>query len=154
MKTSTELLSQLYDVHPAPPVPFWPPAPGWWIITIVLIGGMWWWYRHYYLSQAFKRIALQNLKQLRQDYQHHKNSSQLAMGLSILVRRVALVKFPHHQVSNLIRFEWLEFLNETGQTQAFTEGVGQVLCTAPYQKFSHIDADTLLSEVEKWIKRQ
>ena len=96
MNSSTELLSQLHDIHPPMQVPFWPPAPGWWIVAIlvilfIMIAG--WMYRRYYLSQAFKRMALQILKQLHQDYQRSGDRVELAMALSILLRRVALVNF-------------------------------------------------------------
>ena len=39
-------LVNLKDIHLPPPVPFWPPAPGWWILALLLIstlfiGGVW-----------------------------------------------------------------------------------------------------------------
>ncbi len=154
MNSSADLLNQLHDIYQPAAVPFWPPAPGWWIITVLLLSVIGWGLRHYYRSQVFKRIALQELKQVHENYQRHNNQSQLAMELSNLLRRVALVKYPHRPVSNLIRFAWLQFLDDTGKTQAFTEGPGQVLCTAPYQKSSQLDAEALLEVVKQWIKRQ
>jgi hypothetical protein len=151
MMFSTELL---YDIHPPAPVPFWPPAPGWWIVAILLISGVGWWCWYYYFSQAFKRIALKKLKQLHKDYQRSGDATQLAMELSILLRRVALVRFPRRQVANLIGAAWLQFLDKTGKTQDFTKGQGQVLCTAPYQKSPLIEANDLLRLVKAWIKQQ
>ena len=157
MNSSTDLLSQLHNIHPPTPVPFWPPAPGWWIVAIlvilfIMVAG--WIYRRYYLSQAFKRMALKILKQLRQDYQCSGESIQLVMALSILLRRVALVKFPRHQVAGLIGRSWLQFLDETGHTKAFTQGLGQVLVTVPYQKYSQVDTEALFNLVTTWIKQQ
>ena len=157
-RMNADLLNQLHDIHTPLPPPFWPPALGWWIIAGLLIllftSAVWWWYRHYYLSQAFKRIALKELTQLREDYQHNNDSTQLVMALSILLRRVALVKYPRSQVANLIGMAWLQFLDKTGKTQDFTNGQGQVLRTAPYQKSTLIEANDLFRLVTTWIKQQ
>jgi len=153
-----DLLNQLLDIHPPIPVSFWPPAPGWWIVAVFLTlfsGIVGWRYRRYYLSQSFKRIAIQKLKQLHKNYQHNHNSTQLVIELSILLRRVALAKFPRRQVAGLIGTAWLQFLDEKmGNTKEFTEGQGQVLRTAPYQKSSHIDIKTLLNLATVWIEKQ
>jgi hypothetical protein len=151
MMFSTELL---YDIQPPAPVPFWPPAPGWWIVAILLVSAIGWWCWYYYFYHAFKRIALKKLKQLHKDYQRSGDATQLAMELSILLRRVALVRFPRRQVANLIGAAWLQFLDKTGKTQDFTKGQGQVLCTAPYQKSPLIEANDLLRLVKAWIKQQ
>ncbi len=161
---NADLLNQLHDIHTPLPPPFWPPAPGWWIVTglliLLLTSSVWWGYRHYYISQAFKRIALQELTQMRENYQNNHDISTLIMALSILLRRVALVKYPRSEIANLIGMEWLEFLDKTGKTQDFTNGPGQVLRTAPYQKSiasqnsTQIEANALLRLVTNWIKQQ
>jgi len=154
-ESSSELLNQLYDIDSVISVPFWPPALGWWIIAILLIiSGVSWWYQYYYFLPAFKRMALRKVTQLREDYQHNHNNIHLVIELSILLRRVALAKFPHHQVAGLIGMAWLQFLDETGKTQAFTKGPGKLLCTAPYQQTSSIEVDVLIDLVTAWIKKQ
>ena len=111
-------------------------------------------YQHYYYSPAFKQIALQKLKKLHGNYRQNNNDVQLVVELSILLRRVALAKFPHHQVAGLVGIKWLQFLDKTGNTQEFTNGVGKFLCTAPYQQLPLIEIEILFDLVTLWIKQQ
>jgi hypothetical protein len=143
--------NQLCDIHLPEPLPFWPLAPGYWIIIgiiILLIGGSWWLYKYH--SQSFKNIALKELKQLRIFYKN--DHTQLIINISILLRRVALVAFPHDQVAGLNGIEWLQFLDKTGNTQEFSNGFGKILATSPYQKNTQIkDIEVLFNLVETWI---
>lgn len=146
----------LHDIHLPEPISFWPPALGWWIVAglflLLLIIGAWTFYRYYF--KPIRRVALKELKQLHHRYQQNADSTQFIIALSILLRRVALATYPRHQVPVLKGTAWLQFLDKTGQTQAFTNGVGQVLSTAPYQKSPQIETEALFHLVELWIKQQ
>jgi len=155
MSSCAFIENQLCDIHLPEPLSFWPFAPGYWIVIgvviLLLCSGGWWLYKYY--SQSVKNLALKELKHLRASYQN--NHTRLVITLSILLRRVALVTFPRHQVAGLHGIKWLQFLDHTGNTKAFTSGSGQILGTAPYQKKPQIeDAEALFNLVETWIKQR
>ena len=153
MNTSIELIKQLHDIHSPPFISLWPPAIGWWIIALLItLITAWYYYKYYFITHKIRRIALQKFKRLQQ--LHYKNQNQLIIELSILIRRVALAKFPQHQVAKLNGNTWLQFLDKTGNTKEFTQGLGQTLSVAPYQKSPEIEIDRLMLIIEKWIRQQ
>ena len=153
MSHSIELITQLHNIHSPPIISLWPPAIGWWIIalSIILISTLYY-YKYYYITHKIRRAALKKFKQLQQ--LHYQNKNQLVIDLSILLRRVALAKFPQHQVAKLNGNTWLQFLDKTGNTKEFTQGSGQALSVAPYQKSPQIEIDRLMLIIEKWIRQQ
>ncbi len=153
MNTSIELIKQLHDIHSPPAISLWPPAIGWWIIAILIILATTWYYnKYYFINHGVRRAALKKFKQLQRD--HSKNKNQLIIELSILLKRVALAKFPQRQVAKLNSNTWLQFLDKTGNTKEFTQGSGQALSVAPYQKSPQIEIDRLMVLIEKWIRQQ
>jgi hypothetical protein len=153
MNQSIELIKQLHDIHSPPFISLWPPAIGWWIIAILIIlTTTWYYYKYYFIAHTIRRAALKKFKQLQQ--LHYKNQNQLVIELSILIRRVALAKFPQRQVAKLNGNTWLQFLDKTGNTKEFTQGLGQALSVAPYQKSPEIEIERLMLVIEKWIRQQ
>ena len=78
--------------------------------------------------------------------------------LPALVKRTALAAFPRQAVASLSGTAWLEFLDHTGHTHAFTHGRGQLLPALSYEPHtaSRLDAqdiEELLSIVSSWIRR-
>jgi hypothetical protein len=155
METSIELIKQLHDIHDPPAISLWPPAIGWWIIALLIILiTTWYYYKYYFITHKIRRAALKKFKQLQRVYYKNKNQNQLIIELSILIRRIALAKFPQRQVAKLNGNTWLQFLDKTGNTKEFTQGLGQVLSVAPYQKSPQIEIDRLMVVIEKWIRQQ
>lgn len=147
----------LRDIHTLPPPSFWPPASGWWILAIaglvsIIILSRWLITRFYSWRRGHR--ALKNLQQLHNSFVQHHNTSQFAAQLSILLRRVALHRFPRDRVAGLSGNNWLLFLDQTGGAGQFTHGPGQILVVAPYAKhFKEIDVEGLLKATQLWIKQ-
>ena len=87
-------LSALRDIHLPEAVAFWPPAPGWWVVAgallLALCLGWAWWRRR---RRSVRRLALRELDLLQRDFQERDCLDDLAAGLSILMRRVSLLRF-------------------------------------------------------------
>lgn len=145
----------LRDVH-APPLPdFWPPAPGWWITAALLAGVLVFisvrLYRRYRLRRL-RRQVLTTLDTLAAGY-----SSEESVGfvteVSMLLRRVALRRFPRRRVAALFGADWCRFLDETGGEGGFSRGAGQVLASGPYASRVDVDPEGLVALARLWIRK-
>ena len=149
MPVDLSLLDQLRDVIPPPEPGFWPPAIGWWTIAILLVA----------ISVGFKYLL--NMAKARHARQHLTRdisnaatleSGQVAVRLSILMRKVAMTRFPQSSVAGLTGEEWLEFLDQSGETDQFTRGPGRLLTTAPYDRHSVTDVEALVRVCMSWVR--
>lgn len=144
-------LSQLRDIHLPAPVSWWPPAPGWWMLAALLLialaavyGG----YRRRRRTQ-WRRVALAELQHL-----HGETPEQFLRGVSVLLRRVAVTRFPRHDVAALIGEQWLAFLDRTlDKGTAFQSGAGRALAVGPYADEPEVDTEALYALCERWIKQ-
>ncbi|MEQ8233291.1 MAG: DUF4381 family protein [Gammaproteobacteria bacterium] len=82
----------LRDIQLPPPVPWWPPAPGWWLLAglvIVLIAlAVWAWRRH--RARRVARAALAELDAIEARYAADVDAQAHARALSRLAHRMAL----------------------------------------------------------------
>jgi Ca-activated chloride channel family protein len=77
--------------------------------------------------------------------------------LPALVKRTALATFPRQTVASLSSTAWLEFLDHTGHTKAFTHGRGQLLPVLSYDphaasRLNAQDIAELFSVVSDWMR--
>jgi len=134
-------------------LPFWPLAPGWWLLIILLVAsviGVYYWIN--YRKPPYKKMAQAALKQLHNEYELNGDAKKFIQSLSTLIRRIALAVYGQ-QVARLTGDKWLKFLDETGNTDAFTVGPGKMLIEAPYQSAPHINVKDLLLITRHWVGR-
>ncbi len=143
-------LSRLRDVIlPADPG-IWPPAIGWWLLPLFaaaaivgIIHLMRVAYRHHRATSPIDEI----------DKLVHLTPQQAVVELSILMRRIAMTKFSRDRVAGLSDEAWLEFLDQSGNTDQFTRGPGRALTTWPYSAVPAADGIEPLFEVcRNWAK--
>lgn len=147
------LLSDLKDIHYPASVSWWPLAPGWYLLIALLIGLLIVGVIYFigaYKKYKLRRIVLQELANLRQQ----NTDKNIAAELSILLKRVAITYYPAHEVASLNGHAWLTFLDTHGKTTAFSQGVGKLLLSSPYQKNSPQHINELFKLSENWIRRQ
>jgi hypothetical protein len=148
-------LSQLRDIHLPAPVSWWPLAPGWWLLiaaAVLLVAGLLWWWRRRH-NNRWRRQALQEINRLRASAAVQEG----VIALSVLLRRVAVSKFPRHQVAALNGDAWLAFLDRTlGTGHEFMSDAGRMLSTAPYVQDAQIEPQTLhalFALSERWVRK-
>lgn len=144
----------LHDILAAPSPGFWPPAPGWWVLAVLLLG---------VLSVSGWRLVTAWRRRRRQarilgelDALSTRRPDQVAIQVSTLLRRVALMGFSRREVAPLSGKDWLAFLDRTGGNGAFIHGAGKVLATAPYASAHSVtdtDNDALIALARQWIKQ-
>ncbi len=146
---------ELRDIHLPDPISWWPPAPGWWLLLLlpILIYIGWWSVHRWSRRHRLKKNALIELDQLKQAYTNDPNVQRCASELSALLRRIALVRYPRHQVAALTGEAWLEFLDQnTDASSPFTQGAGRLLITAPFQPHTTTPLDELFMVCQHWIE--
>ncbi len=144
MTASPTSLDHLHDIIVPDPVPWLPLAPGWYVLMFALLIATTWisirliqqWQKN-----RFRREALFELETI--------SPSQLPA----LVKRVTLSIAPREQVACLSGDDWLEFLDQTGNTTAFTERVGQQLLDLSYApaQSAGTEFSDLKTTIRSWI---
>lgn len=149
----TSLLTELQEIH-LPPLPgIWPPAPGWWLLAallLVLTGGASWRHR---LRFAPRRIALGELAMLESAWRRQGDAHQLAVGVSRLLRRVALLHHPRTEVAVLTGSSWVAFLDAHGGEGRFAGLAAEALLSV-YRAEAAPDGEALLAATRHWMAAQ
>jgi hypothetical protein len=96
-----------------------------------------------------RRRILAELEELRGEH----CGPLLITGISTLLKRVALSRFPRLDVAALTGTQWLAFLDDTGGRGAFQRGPGRVLADGPYAPSLNCDAEALLTLARDWLRR-
>ncbi len=151
--TLLALTRQLRDIQLSPPPSPWPLAPGWWVLILVaaalMLLGLYWAWRRLQL----RRSALRELARLQQRFEADGDAVQLAAGLSLLLRRVALVRDAREQVAGLCGDDWLSYLDRRAGSRQFSAGPGRLLLTLPYQPRARgEELAALLELVRHWLR--
>lgn len=151
--TATELM--LRDIHLPPAPGAWPPAWGWWLLAVVMLGALTWlglllWHRFEMRRQRARLLAL--LGQFEHADGDDIGPASLA-GISRLLRRIALLRYPRSEVAALSGTGWLRFLDRSGGAGRFERGPGRVLADGPYmrQLSDAVDRRALIELVREWI---
>ncbi|PWR00019.1 DUF4381 domain-containing protein [Leucothrix pacifica] len=148
-------LDQLKDIHLPTEVSWWPIAPGWWLLALLVLLVLFtlWklWRKSRQASQRYQQIVTA-VDELEADSQ--LDEKEWLAALSALLRRLAINLDGRQQSAGLVGKEWLAYLDKQGNTQAFTQGVGQVLASSPYQASVDYNRKELLTLVRRWLKVQ
>lgn len=146
---------QLRDIHLPGPQAFWPPAPGWWIVAVAFALLLAWMaavaVRRHRAHRRRQRV-LAAVTSLEEELGGEPTPATLAR-VSVLLRRLALMRFPRRQVAALTGNAWLEFLDTSGGNGRFAGGPGRVLALGPYQRAlpSDLDTSALAALVREWV---
>jgi len=161
MNVDPTSLDRLHDIITRPPVPWWPPAPGWyWVLIFVLVLVLVLvlvclarWQRNHYRREALKELA-----RLEPELSDPSTRCRAVAVMAELLKRAALSAFPRDQVAALTDAAWFDFLDRTASTKTFGSGDGELLETATYDPrvamaINATKARDLARSVRSWIKR-
>ena len=145
-------LAALKPLRTPPPVDGWPPAPGWWLLALlacVALLALAWFLLDLWRRRAYLRRARQELAGLRQHFAD--DPAGLAAACNALLKRVALVRYPHRESASLAGAAWIRFLNTTAPGEPFS-AVSERL---PYAAApAAADADAFCAAAERWLRAQ
>ena len=145
-----ELISLLDDLQAPEPISYVPVTPIWtWIfgiaalIAALLLFKIW----RSWQRERYRRTACQELQRTA-----GVRGSPYVMKVSQILKWTALAAYPRKRVASLEGEDWLHFLDSTSEGTEFTEGVGQALASAPYQRTADLDEAALRSLATKWVR--
>ena len=147
-------LSGLKDIHlPALP-PLWPLPAVFWIVLTALICciflARWAWIKKHELTA--RKYANREVESITNRFRG--NSYKTAMELSLLMRRIALMKYPRGDVSALTGKTWRQFLEKTTKKPVFKGEAGDIVETVmfiPPDQFKYKDIAPLVAAAKEWI---
>ena len=149
-----DLLAQLKDIHAAPPVSWWPPAPGWWILAFLLLAILVWigrnLLRRYRVRQRRKQM-LGWVDHLNASIDPQKDPHSYLSTINRIFKVVALRAFPAQQCAAMAGSEWSGFLQQ--QLKGQQHEALSVLATGPYQPAPDFDPATISELARVWIKQ-
>jgi len=157
----TTLLSQLKDVHPPELISWWPLAMGWWgliIFTLVLLTSITIYTRRWWRRNAWRRAALNELKQIAANYLTQPTIAHLITVIELLKRSVSSAQ-NDLRVLSATSTEWQHFLEknlEKGRenapaTLSFEDIV--ILSQGHYQPETPELSAASFVRIERFIKR-
>jgi hypothetical protein len=150
-----DLLSQLRDIHSAPQVPWWPPAPGWWILALLLVFVLVWLGR-----RGLSRFRVHQRRKQMLGWVEHLNTTidpgrdpqAYLSTLNRIFKLVALRAFPDQKCAALAGQDWVNFLagqmNDSQPMEAL-----EVLAAGPYDPAPQFDPSTLSELARYWIRQ-
>lgn len=155
-------LAKLHDIHLPAPIGWWPLAPGWWGLAAILLVAL------MVLTAAWagrgksrRRLALEELAQLRERAAQGADPALIAPDLAVLLRRVALGGSGGRALGALSGEAWEKVLSEG--PGGLSEPVAKFVADAPYvpRPFAGAasrEAGVLMTEAlqqsRHWIRRQ
>ncbi len=150
-----DLLSQLRDIHAAPAVPWWPPAPGWWVLALLML---------VFLVLVGRRIlarykAHQRRKQMLAWIDHlnvsvdpQRDPQAYLSTLNRIFKLVALRAFPDQRCAALAGQDWADFLTGKMKTSKTSDSI-KVLASGPYHPAPQFDPQLMSELTRRWIKQ-
>jgi len=154
--TSAEALLQLHDIHIPSAPGWWPPAPGWWLIAAITLILLYWLSRQLlslYRRKKWRQQLLSEFNQLNK-IAETQDDVMFVTEISRHLRQLALTLFPANDVANLTGQQWLIFLDQHTDKDAFQKKLGMYLIETPYKKtppeISTEDRKQLIEMVQYW----
>lgn len=147
-------LQLLNDIVTPPPVPWWPPAPGWYVLAaLALLAAAWLAIRYLqkWRRNRYRREALGQLARLRSE-------PSAARELPVLLKRAALSAWPRREVAQLNGAEWRRFLDESAGMDRFSGETGELLERLAYagsadQACTAEQLQLVFDAAETWLKQ-
>ena len=154
MSGAVDPLSGLRGYHLPEAVSWWPPALGWWLLLgllLALLVSLVLLRRRARRQRQPSALAARELAVLRAAHRADGDGLAYVRGLSQLLRRFALARYPGDVPAGLCGEAWLAFLAGKENGEVFKAGVGRRFADAPYRADLDVDVHQLERAATGWI---
>jgi len=154
-EATSNLLSQLRDIHSAGDPGWWPPAPGWWVlflIAAVLLAFLLKAVYRKWLARRRRQVLLTALDSINDEIDANESPHEYLASLNRLFRVVALRAFPDTPCARLQGDEWVNFIHALMPEGTPSEELA-VLATGPYEPSPKFNVSGLNQLARKWVNR-
>jgi hypothetical protein len=152
---TTDLLSQLRDIHAAADPGWWPPAPGWWLLMLLTAGllalALRYGYQRWRIMRRRGRL-LAALERIGQEIDPEVNPQEYLASMNKLFRVVALRAFPGTVCVRLQGTEWVHFLQSLLPEGSPSASLA-VLASGPYEPSPQFDVNSMRQLANTWVKK-
>lgn len=142
------------DILPSADMLWWPLAPLWWLLLLVTLFTVLLIYKKRRHATVQRKKYIQKSLQLLETLTKEQDDHAVIEGVSVLLRRTAMSLYGRRKVAGLSANSWIQFLDKTGNTTDFTEGIGKVLLDQPYRKHSNFDRQAVIGLAQQWLEAQ
>lgn len=153
MNPQDALMQQLRDIHGAPDVPWWPPAPGWWFLAGLVLIAVFLLIRHLrqrHLVRMRRQRLLHYIEWIETGVDPQQSPGQFLSDLNRVFKIVALRAFPESHCAELRGREWVRFISEKLPDHAQSEEL-EALAEGPWQKSPNFEAASLAGLARQWV---
>ncbi len=150
-----DLLAQLKDIHSAPTVSWWPPAPGWWLLALLVFTLLFWFGRRMvsrYRIHQRRQQMLGWIDHLNATVDPQKDPHSYLATLNRVFKIVALRAFPTRHCAQMAGHDWTGFLQQNLHSNKQDEALS-VLAAGPYQPVPEFDPAAISALARAWIKQ-
>jgi hypothetical protein len=142
MKPDPANLENLRDIAVPPPVPWWPPAPGWWVVMAVLVIAV--------IIVAFHAWRLWRANAYRRAALHELQRATTPAGIAEILKRAAMVAYPRTDIAARSGSAWCQWLAETGG-RPVPDNVAEALTRGVFGKADAVNVEELSAFAADWI---
>lgn len=156
MQQAMDPLAQLRDIHQPAMIDAWPPAPGWWLLAalgLAAISALIAWAWRSWRTNQYRREALRELNLLLESWQETADDAAYLQSIQLLLKRVALSRFPREDVASLTGEAWLQFLDRSTDSHDFSMGETEVLVDGNYRTDASINVEAIQAAAIQWIRQ-
>ena len=147
-------LGGLHDIVTPSGFPFWPPAPGVWVLiaalaALLLLQAWRAWLR--YRANAYRRIALRELDAVAASAEG--DGADDVLGVSAILKRVALVSYPRERVASLSGEAWAGFIAAQSRSGVDVSAITRALEGAFAAREAGTSIRPMIAAAKTWVRR-
>ena len=153
-------MEDLIDIEGLDAISMWPLAVGWWltlfVLLIIISVSLYYIRRRYKYRMSWQYKSYARLCVIREQL-NNQDHKQVLQGLSMELRKIAMLSTKREACAGLIGTEWLQWLQDHDPTGFKWVEQAQILIDAQYMPKHQIDDSAmvkkLIQSAQAWVEK-